>query len=45
MTMAAKVAALLRSIVDQALDQPPAATPGKRTHATAYLDVPAFTTH
>ena len=47
MTMAAKAADLLRCIVDEALDKPPAATPGKRTHATAHAahcDAPASRT-
>ena len=46
MTMAAKAADLLRCIVDQALDRPPAATLGKLTHVTAchaHFDLPAST--
>ena len=36
MSMAAKVANLLRCIVDKALETPPAATPGKRTRLPAH---------
>ena len=46
--MAEQAADLLRSIVDQALDKPPAATPGKLTHVAAYAahyDAPTFTAH
>ena len=41
LTMAAKVAGLMRSISDKALGQPPAATPGKCTYAVRFSSLEA----